>query len=110
MIYGDLWITDTRELKSCKVARSSGNFEETDWQDFVYKEKINEAIKQVEVLYALSDSSTVAPTNGWSTVAPQWQPGKFMWQKTVVHYTNGDTSQSEATCISGAKRRYWRKR
>lgn len=107
---GDLWITDSRELKSCKVAKSSGNYEETDWQDFVYTEKINEAIKQVEVLYALSDSNTVAPTNGWSTVAPEWVQGKYMWQKTVVHYTNGDTSQSEATCISGAKRRHRRKR
>lgn len=107
---GDLWITNTKDLKSCIVAKSNGNFEETDWQDFAYTEKINEAIKEVEVLYALSDSNTVAPTSGWSAIAPQWQQGKYMWQKTVVHYTNGDISQSNPTCISGAKRRYRRAR
>ena len=47
---GDLWITDTKELKSCIVAKENGSYEETDWQDFVYTEKINEATEMVNVI------------------------------------------------------------
>lgn len=62
----------------------------------------NTAITQVKVLYALSNSATEAPTSGWSETAPEWQKGKYMWQKTAT--TNGvSTTYSEATCIQGAK-------
>lgn len=66
-------------------------------------ESINkQAITQVKVLYALSNSATEAPTSGWSETAPEWQNGKYMWQKTAT--TNGvSTTYSEATCIQGAK-------
>ncbi|MGN1270628.1 MAG: hypothetical protein ACI4UX_01355 [Clostridia bacterium] len=47
---GDLWITDTKELKSCIVAKENGSYEETDWQDFVYTEKINEVTETVNVI------------------------------------------------------------
>lgn len=60
------------------------------------------AVIEVKVLYALSDSATSAPTTGWSETAPEWQEGKYMWQKTAT--TNGvSTTYSEPTCIQGAK-------
>ena len=60
------------------------------------------AVIEVKVLYALSDSSTTAPETGWSETAPEWQSGKYMWQKTAT--TNGiSTTYSEPTCIQGAK-------
>lgn len=60
------------------------------------------AVIEVKVLYALSDSATQAPTTGWSETAPEWQSGKYMWQKTAT--TNGvSTTYSEPTCIQGAK-------
>lgn len=62
-----------------------------------------EAIFNVDVMYALSDSSTEAPTTGWSTEAPQWQNGKYMWQKTVTIYGDETIKETEPTCISGAK-------
>ena len=54
-------------------------------------------------MYALSSSSTQAPTTGWSTTAPQWENGKYMWQKTVTTYGDGSKTESNATCITGAK-------
>lgn len=62
----------------------------------------NSTIKNVDVLYALGDSQTQAPTTGWSTVAPAWQSGKYMWQKTVSTFGDNTTSESDPTCISGA--------
>lgn len=60
-------------------------------------------LKNVEVQYALSDSTTVAPISGWSTTAPEWQSEKYMWQKTISTYFNGRIIESEPTCIQGAK-------
>ena len=60
------------------------------------------AVSNVDVMYALSDSKTTAPTSGWSTTAPVWEQGKYMWQKTVTTYADETTDESKATCISGA--------
>lgn len=59
-------------------------------------------IYDVDVMYAISSSNTTAPTSGWSSVAPSWENGKYMWQKTVVTYGDGTSTESDATCISGA--------
>lgn len=60
-------------------------------------------IYEVDVMYALSTSSTTAPTSGWSTKAPAWENGKYMWQKTVTTYGDGTSEETSATCITGAK-------
>lgn len=62
-----------------------------------------EAISSVDVKYALGTSTTTAPTTGWSTTAPQWQQGKYMWQRTDITYADGTTSTGVPTCIAGAK-------
>ncbi len=60
------------------------------------------AITGVDVEYALGDSPTEAPQTGWSTTAPEWQAGKYMWQRTKTTTPKG-SSYSEPTCIQGAK-------
>lgn len=57
---------------------------------------------RIEIQYALGTSNTTAPNSGWSTTAPGWQEGKFMWQRTVTTYGDGSSQTSNATCISGA--------
>ena len=66
------------------------------------KDTTKKTVKTVQVLYALSTSEIVGPTTGWSETAPQWESGKYMWQKTIVTYVNNTTLESE-TCIQGAK-------
>ena len=66
------------------------------------KDTTKKTVKIVQVLYALSTSEIVAPTTGWSETAPQWESGKYMWQKTIVTYVDNTTLESE-TCIQGAK-------
>lgn len=61
------------------------------------------AIKLVDVQYAQNDSQTTAPTSGWSTTAPVWADGKYIWQRTVTTLGDGSYSASAPTCISGAK-------
>lgn len=64
---------------------------------------LNAAISGVDVQYAQNMSNTVAPTDGWKTVAPAWKSGYYIWQRTKTSYANGkQPTYSEATCISGA--------
>lgn len=70
-------------------------------QDTANSVKAN-TIYGVDVQYALSTSSTTAPTSGWSTTAPAWVSGKYMWQRTVVTYGDGSTEETAKTCITGA--------
>lgn len=60
-------------------------------------------IKETDVLYALSVSNTVAPTNGWQTDAPAWIDGKYIWSKTKVTYTDNSVKYTDAACITGGK-------
>ena len=66
------------------------------------KQKADNAVAQVQVLYASGLSSTVAPSSGWSTVAPAHQEGQYVWQKTVTTFNSGKTETSMPTCLSGA--------
>lgn len=64
---------------------------------------LNAAISGVDVEYAQNMSNTVAPKDGWRTVAPAWKSGYYIWQRTKTSYANGkQPTYSEATCISGA--------
>ena len=67
------------------------------------EEVISKTIKEVQILYALSDSETIPPDDGWSVIAPEWQEDKYMWQKTKVIYVDETTDESSPTCIQGAK-------
>lgn len=58
------------------------------------------AITGVDVEYAQNQSDSVAPTSGWSTVAPAWASGYYIWQRTATTTPSG-TTYSTPTCISG---------
>ena len=62
-------------------------------------------ISGVTVEYAIGDSQTTAPTTGWTPAAPQWQSGKYMWQKVTKTIGFGSDAHTETstTCIQGAK-------
>lgn len=54
--------------------------------------------------YLLSTSATDAPAQNdknWSTTAPSWEDGKYMWKKTTTTDTNG-IQDITIVCLSGA--------
>ena len=60
-------------------------------------------VQSVDVWYYLSTSATKLSGGSWSTTAPAWVNGKYMWSKTVTTYTDGTSAESAAACITGAK-------
>ena len=63
----------------------------------------DEIIADVDVEYAKNQSSTTAPTTGWSTSSPQWEAGYYIWQRTKTTDGEGNISYSTPVCIQGAK-------
>lgn len=60
-------------------------------------------IKDTDVLYAISNSNTIAPSEGWQTDAPVWVNGSYIWSKTKVTYTDNSIKYTDAACITGGK-------
>jgi hypothetical protein len=65
-----------------------------------------DTISGVDVMYCRANSSSVCDastiTVAWSTVAPAWVSGEYIWQKTVTTFDDGNSSESAPTCITGA--------
>ena len=60
-------------------------------------------ISTVDVEYYLSTSSTAQSGGSWSTTAPTWVDGKYMWSRTKTVTTAGKTTYSNPVCITGGK-------
>ena len=59
------------------------------------------SITAVDVEYYLSTSSTAQADGTWSTTAPAWTSGKYMWSRTKTTYSTGSPTYSNPACITG---------
>lgn len=50
--------------------------------------------------YAISTSKTVQPTTGWSTSQPTWEPGKYIWSRVKIEYSNPDGTEYTGYAVS----------
>lgn len=65
-----------------------------------------DGIASVDVEYYLSTSATALSGGSWSTAAPTWVNGKYMWSRTVTVDGAGNKTYSpnqNGVCIAGAK-------
>lgn len=66
-------------------------------------DKYSNNVKAISIEYSLSNYQDHYDSfSNWSEQAPQYWPGKFMWQRTTVTYEDGTTMRS-MTCIQGAQ-------
>ncbi len=68
--------------------------------------KANGALADAYNEYYLSSSATTLSGGSWTTVAPAWANGKYMWSRTVKVDGNGTKTYSPSqngVCIAGAK-------
>lgn len=60
-------------------------------------------VTSVDMEYYRSTSSTTQTGGTWSTTAPAWSNGTYMWSRTKITYTDGSSETSNPVCITGAK-------
>ena len=65
-------------------------------------ESVNSTVAQVDVENYLSDSNLTLTGGSWSTEAPPWVDGKYMWSRQKITYVDGTYNISNTTCIAGA--------
>lgn len=58
-----------------------------------------QAIRSVDIEYASGTSKVTPPTTGWSTNPPNWQTGRYIWQRTATTFVDGHTEYSDPICI-----------
>lgn len=89
--------SDDTTTTSYSVSRNGQNG--ADGQDG----KDGVGVLAIDVQYYLSTSSTALIGGSWSSDAPTWVDGKYIWSKTVTTLTNETTKESEPACITGGK-------
>ena len=112
---GDLWLVQaTNDIYRCCNSRQEGQYFSSDWipaskytDDSALNNLKPNLIISTLVEYALSESTSEAPQTGWSTSAPEWETGKYMWQRTTVTYADSTQENPHIviygpTCIAGA--------
>lgn len=63
------------------------------------------SVTAVKLQYAICDSSTAAPTSSWQDSVPDWQTGKYIWQRSVTTIKAADgtaTTQYGDAVLYGA--------
>lgn len=60
-------------------------------------------VSSIAEQYYLSTSATSLAGGSWSGTVPIWVDGRFMWTRSVITYTNGTSSTTNAKCVTGAK-------
>lgn len=60
-------------------------------------------VSSVDIWYYQSTSATALTGGSWSTTAPIWSDGKYVWTKTITTYTNNTTDETSAVCLTGQK-------
>lgn len=54
-----------------------------------------------DITYATSASGTTAPTSGWGPNVPTVANGQYLWTKTVVNYSDGNSTTSYSVSYKG---------
>ena len=58
--------------------------------------------KIVEQYYS-STSATSLENDEWSTIAPAWVNGRYIWTRSVIYYTDGTSETTSPVCTTGGK-------
>ncbi len=61
-------------------------------------------VSKVETWYFLSTSESSLVGGSWSTSAPTWVDGRYLWTKLVTTYTDGSTKESDPTVDASWKK------
>ena len=59
------------------------------------------AVTTVTDEYAVSDSSSDPPKDGWTTETPEWTEGHYIWRRTTTTYGDGITETGAPALMTG---------
>lgn len=96
-VSGNYWNLDTGEFRMASTSTLGGRTVQQ------VLDEVDATITSVDVEYAENQSATVPPaesSSAWSTTAPSWREGYYIWQRTATT-TGSATTHSDPVMISG---------
>lgn len=57
----------------------------------------------VEQYFSSTSSTSLAGGGVWTTVAPPWVDGRYIWTRSVIYYTDGTSQTTSPVCTTGSK-------
>lgn len=73
------------------------------WIIVAQKGETGNGISSIIEQYYLSSSATSLLNGSWSNSRPTWKNGWYIWTRSVINYTNGNSITTEAICVTGEK-------
>ena len=67
------------------------------------KGETGNGISSIIEQYYLSSSATSLLNGSWSNSRPTWKNGWYIWTRSVINYTNGNSITTGAICVTGGK-------
>ena len=67
------------------------------------KGETGNGISSIIEQYYLSSSATSLLNGIWSNSRPTWKNGWYIWTRSVINYTNGNSITTEVICVTGEK-------
>lgn len=67
------------------------------------KGETGNGISSIIEQYYLSSSATSLLNGSWSNSRPTWKNGWYIWTRSVINYTNGNSITTKAICVTGEK-------
>lgn len=92
----------TKDAISSVVKDSFYTKEEIDSQINEIEQQTDNTVINVKTQYYLSSSKTSLIGGSWLDVAPEWSKDKYMWSRTVTTFKNGNITNGNPICITGA--------
>lgn len=67
------------------------------------KGETGNGISSIIEQYYLSSSATSLLNGSWSNSRPTWKNGWYIWTRSVINYTNGNSITTGTICVTGEK-------
>lgn len=65
------------------------------------QEAASSAVKSIVETYAVSNSPTDVPEEGWTSESPEWAEGTYIWKRTTTTYGDGKVEVSSPVMVTG---------
>lgn len=85
-VYTDTTQSDSTSVSSYTWSKIKG--ETGDKGDQGNPGEDGRGVEEVVIQYAKNQSTTTAPTSGWSTSMPTYEEGYYLWMRTRIKYTD----------------------
>lgn len=86
-----------------RIVASLDGTERAETEITINKVENGESVSIVSqsVEYVVSDSGSTIPSSGWSTTVPEVDKGKYLWSKTSITYSNGQSTVTYSKAYQG---------